>query len=49
MKLVLKNMLNKDEENNEKLKEYKKLLEGLESLFNEFQMILELMIFLKRK
>ena len=32
-------MLNKDEENNEKLKEYKKLLEGLESLFNEFQNI----------
>ena len=32
-------MLNKDEENNEKLKEYKKLLEGLESLFVEFQNI----------
>ena len=32
-------MLNKDEENNEKLKEYKKLLEGLESLFTEFQNI----------
>ena len=32
-------MLNQDEENNEKYNEYKKILEGLEFLFAEFQNI----------